>query len=90
MFCDRGEWIHFVTAKGQKGCFQQADFTRFPFGDELLPLRDISTQIRGGTLPRELVRPRINIQLVFDIPPFPAACPNAKQVAPRIVGKKLG
>jgi len=90
VFCDRGEWIHFVTAKGQKGCFQQAVFTRFPFGDELLPLRDISTRIRGGNLPRDLVRPRINIQLDFDMPPFPAASLEAKQVARRVVGKKLG
>ena len=78
VFCDQGEWIHFVTAKGQKGCFQQAVFTRFPFGDELLPLWDISTQIQGSTLPVELVRPWINLQVDFDIPPFPPASPEAK------------
>ena len=91
-----GSGFILLLPKGRKAVFNRLfshEFhfgdDEFHFGDELLPLRDISTRIRGGTLPRELVRPQINIQLDFDIPPFPAASPETKQVACRIVGKKL-
>jgi len=69
-----GSGFILLLPKGRKAVFNRLFSHEFHFGDD---------EFHFG---EEL----FNIQLDFDIPPFPAASPDAKQVACRIVGKKLG